>query len=220
MKADRSTRTRDRILFLLKTRGPHTAVQLARRLEVTPMGARQHLAQLEEQGLVGFEEERRGVGRPARTWRLTERGHARYPEGYADLTLDILTAVRRTFGAEGLDRLIRGRTRQQLRHYRERLPKPGIALSKRVSTLAKLRSEEGYMAEWSRNRDASFSLIENHCPICAAAQICQGLCTGELELFQSVLGRDVSITRHEHILDGARRCTYRIRHRRGPRAAS
>lgn len=53
-------------------------------------------------------------------------------------------------------------------------------------------------------------LIENHCPICAAATLCQGLCTTELELFRDVLGPDVQVERTEYLLDGDRRCVYRI----------
>jgi predicted ArsR family transcriptional regulator len=206
-------RTRDRILFLLKTRGDQGAAQLAALLGQTPMGARQHLAQLREERLVDFDEVRRGVGRPARSWKLTEEGSARFPRGYADLTVEILDSVRRTFGSTGLQRLLERRTRVQRRAYSERLPAPTARLGKRVAVLAQLRSDEGYMAESSRSRDGSYTLIENHCPICVAAEVCPGLCAGELELFEAVLGRDVRIKRQEHILDGARRCTYRISRR-------
>lgn len=66
------------------------------------------------------------------------------------------------------------------------------------------------MAEWSRGRDGDFVLVENHCPICAAARFCQGLCAGEMRLFKGVLGKGVRVERTEHILKGARRCAYRI----------
>ena len=56
-------------------------------------------------------------------------------------------------------------------------------------------------------------LVENHCPICAAATACQGLCRDELALFQKVLGPNVEVERTEHILAGARRCAYVIRPR-------
>ena len=214
MPADSDPGTRERVLFYLKTRGPQTAAQLARRLSLTTMGVRLHLARLQEQGKVTFVEERLGVGRPARRWEITETGHQDFPEGYADLTVDILSAVQATFGARGLARLIRERTRRQIEQYQERMPDPGVALSRRVAVLAKIRVEEGYMAEWSRHRDGSLTLIENHCPICTAAQLCQGLCGGEEELFQTVLGDDVQIERVEHILAGARRCAYRIVARR------
>lgn len=211
---DSRARARDRVLFQLKTRGAQTASELARRLDITPMGVRQHLATLEREGLVAYTEERRKVGRPARLWRLTPDAAARFPDTHADLTVDLIDAVQRAFGAEGMERLLATRGRRQLRDYRRRMPRAGAPLQRRVAALAAIRHEEGYMAEWSRERDGSFLLVENHCPICAAARACQGLCRDELGLFQKVLGRDVSVERIDHVLAGARRCSYRISPRR------
>ena len=42
----------EKILQLLKTKGPQTSQQLADSLELTMMGARKHLLNLAEQGLV------------------------------------------------------------------------------------------------------------------------------------------------------------------------
>ena len=53
-------------------------------------------------------------------------------------------------------------------------------------------------------------LIENHCPVCSAARACTGLCANELQVFQDVLGDEVRVAREEHILQGARRCVYRV----------
>ena len=84
------------------------------------------------------------------------------------------------------------------------------SLEDRVGRLAAVRTREGYMAEWRRLDDASFLLAENHCPICAAAATCQGLCREELSLFSAVLGDKARVERTDHILAGARRCAYRI----------
>ena len=65
------------------------------------------------------------------------------------------------------------------------------------------------MAEWRADADG-FLLLENHCPICAAATACQGFCRAELDVFRAVLGPGVSVERTDHILAGARRCAYRI----------
>ena len=43
------------------------------------------------------------------------------------------------------------------------------------------------MAVVQRQADGSFLLLENHCPICAAAVACTGLCSQELDVFQAVL---------------------------------
>jgi predicted ArsR family transcriptional regulator len=65
------------------------------------------------------------------------------------------------------------------------------------------------MAE-AHKEGAGYLLVENHCPICVAATACQGFCQTELETFRQVLGPDVSIERTEHIVQGDRRCAYRI----------
>lgn len=212
---DGGGRTRDKILFHLKKRGPQTAAQLARRLGVTPMAVRQHLYGLADEELVGFDDERHHVGRPRRVWKLAPAAQAEFPDTHADLTVELIDAVGRTFGDDGLDALIRERTRAQLKRYRAAMPPKSAPVEKRVAALAKIRRDEGYMAEWSRERDGSFLLVENHCPICAAATRCQSLCRDELELFRSLLGRSVPVERESHILAGARRCAYRI----GRRAA-
>ena len=70
------------------------------------------------------------------------------------------------------------------------------------------------MAEVRRERPGTFLLVENHCPICAAATACQGFCISELDLFRSVLGPGVDVERTEHIVAGDRRCAYRVTARR------
>ncbi len=54
------------------------------------------------------------------------------------------------------------------------------------------------MADHWQEADGSFMLVENHCPICAAATVCVSFCRSELETFRAVLGADIE--RSEHIL--------------------
>ena len=204
-----SEQTADAILHHLKTHGPQAAKALASRLGMTAEGVRQHLAKLRDAGLVAHRDEPEGVGRPKRYWRLSESGHGRFPDGHSQLMLDMVTAVRDEFGDAGLDRLIAARETQMLEGYVERL-RGHDGLDSRVSALAALRAEEGYMAEARADGDGGFLLIENHCPICAAAAACQGFCRSELEIFRRVLGPGVRVERDEHLLAGARRCAYRI----------
>ena len=208
MKHD--ARAGEGVLYQLKTHGPQTAAQAARRLGVTAMAVRQHLYRLKLSGLVEFSDERRRVGRPARVWKLTSAAAGRFPDSHADLTIEIIAAVRATFGEAGMDKLVRERTRRQLEEYRARLRPAGTSIAKRALALAQVRREQGYMAECTRMPDGSMLLAENHCPICAAASACQGLCREELALFRAVLGDKARVERTDHILAGARRCAYRI----------
>ncbi|MBZ0136372.1 MAG: transcriptional regulator [Planctomycetes bacterium] len=208
MKTDIPEKAREKILFFLKTKGPQAAGQIAKRLGVTAMAVRQHLYSLQEEGAVEFTDERRKVGRPARIWNLTRETSDRFPDSHGELAVGILNAARRAFGEEGVSRLIAQRTEAQAESYGKQLAKKKT-LGDKVAQLAEIRSDEGYMAEWLANDGGSFTLIENNCPICAAAESCQDLCRGELNLFTRVLG-EVEIEREEHILSGQRRCVYRI----------
>ena len=161
---------------------------------------------------MAHEDRREAVGRPKRFWSLTDQGHARFPDTHSDLTVELLRSVRQVFGEEGLERLIGQREKETLAAYRAALDK-ATSIKQRVQALARLRSREGYMAEWQQLDDGGFLLVENHCPICAAATECQGLCRSELAIFRRVLGKEVKVQRTDHILAGARRCAYRITQR-------
>lgn len=219
MGLDRSAPARDKVLFQLKVRGPLTPGQIAERLAITEVAVRQHLRRLAEEGLVAAVDAHRGGGRPARVFATTAAAATHFPDAHADLTVDLLDAVRATFGERGLERLIDTRSERQRRAYGDRL-RGARSLAERVQRLAALRTEEGYLAQWSRTDDGAFLLVENHCPICVAARQCQALCRDELAVFRAVLGPAAVVERTDHLLAGGRRCAYRIAPRgRRPRAA-
>jgi len=201
--------TADRLLYLLKSTGPQTAAVLAMKLGITAAAVRQHLDRLATAGLVAASDERQGVGRPKRRWQLGEAGEARFPDSHASLTLELLDSIRSVFGSMGLERLLEDRETAALARYRVAL-KRGRGLRARLAALVELRSAEGYMAAWSEEPDGGFLMVENHCPICAAARACQGLCRSEQAMFAELLGAEASVVRTEHIIAGARRCAYRI----------
>jgi predicted ArsR family transcriptional regulator len=201
-----------RVLHALKSAGPQTAEALGRKLGMTAVGARQHLARLGEESLVDAVDQSEGVGRPKRIWSLTEAGHARFPDNHAGLTLELITAIRKTGGEAMLDQVIEAREQAALATYRRALD-GAQSLKDKVKRLAKIRSEEGYMASTAPGGEGALLLIENHCPICVAAKACQGFCRSELDLFRETLGDRVSVAREEHIVAGARRCVYRISER-------
>lgn len=208
--SEADTRTGDRILYILKTKGPETAAALGRRLKITAMAVRQHLYRFRAGGLVDYSDERRRVGRPARIWRITERAADRFPESHAELTLEMIGAVRAAFGEAGLEKLLAERTRQQLKDYRARMSEAGASITDRARALAEIRKAQGYMAECAPRADGTILLAENHCPICVAAAECQGLCREELSLFRTLFGKAATVERTDHILAGARRCAYVI----------
>jgi predicted ArsR family transcriptional regulator len=203
-------KTRRAIVKILKTQGPLGSAQLADQLGLTAMAVRQHLYALQNEGHVEAEERPVPIGRPAKHWRLTREADQLFPEAYAELNVSLIEALRDTFGEEGLGQVLVSRCARQRKDYAKRI-RPTDSLVKKLKELARVRTEEGYMAEVRGEKDGSYLLVENHCPICAAANSCQGFCATELDLFRSVLGQGVDVVREEHIVSGDRRCAYRVK---------
>lgn len=201
-------KTRDRIISLLKREGPQDAGVLAARLGVSAMAVRQHLYDLQDQGLVTASEQKGAIGRPTKIWALGEAANDYFPDGHSEFTYDLITSIRETFGEEGMAALLRKRSERQIVAYTKRMGEG--SLEERLTRLAAIRSEEGYMAEISIAEDGSLLMIENHCPVCQAARACSGLCAEEMRVFQACLGEGVGVERTDYILTGARRCAYRI----------
>jgi predicted ArsR family transcriptional regulator len=205
--------TKRRIVERLK-RADAKVSDLARALDMTEAGVRQHLDALGDHGLVASRTgPAEGRGRPPTVWALTDLAQDLFPDRHDDLTVELITAVRTALGDQGLAQVIDARGEVQRAAYARAVPKRG-PLRSRVEALARIRTEEGYVAEVADDPDdpdgRGVVLIEHHCPICTAAAACPGLCGSELALFREVLGPQVSVERTQHIVAGDRRCTYRI----------
>jgi len=198
----------DRVVWMLKTRGPQPLTAIASEMKVTTEGARFQLLKLANEGLVESSTVSKGRGRPQQIWALTNEGQNRFPDMHAELTVKLISMIRETLGEAALDAVIEANGQSGVVKYQQELN--GIVdLEKKVAQLAEVRDREGYMAEYEKDEEG-FLLIENHCPICAAATECQNFCVSELKTFRTVLGENVKIKRVDHILSGSRRCAYRI----------
>src|SRR3712207_4750749 len=170
-------KTRRAIVKLLKTEGPLGSAQLAERLGLTAMAVRLHLYALQEEGLVDSEDRPVPVGRPAKFWRLTREPDRHFPEAYAELSVALIEAMEDTLGEDGENRVLASRCARQKSDYAKRIRR-GDSIEEKLEELARVRTEEGYMAEVKpEEQSGDFLLVENHCPICAAADACQGFCS-------------------------------------------
>ncbi|SHE72583.1 helix-turn-helix transcriptional regulator [Pedobacter caeni] len=194
--------------MLLKTRGALTAASIAHELGITNEGARLQLLKFTEEGVVSSFNESQGVGRPKQFFQLTELGNSKFPDTHAELTVKLINIMRDTLGDKALQTVIDVSEQSGKERYLKELDQL-FDLEGRIAKLTEIRSREGYMAEYSKD-DKGYLLIENHCPICAAAKTCQGFCSAELNIFKHVLGNEVQIDRVDHIVSGDRRCAYRI----------
>jgi len=202
-------KTHEQILALLKKHGKLTLKDFAERLSLTTMGVRQHLHNLESDELIEFEDKSMGRGRPTRFWNLTQKSNEHFEDRHEILTVQLIESVQSVFGEKGLDNLIAHREKQSFELYKQALDKQKTIKTK-LEKLAKLRSDEGYMATVEKTESDNYILIEHHCPICHAATHCQNFCRSELNLFQDLFEGIANVKRSEHIVAGETRCVYEV----------
>ena len=206
---DDTRSTAERLLTILKMHGPQSAIALGEALDITDEAARQQLLKLRDEGLVEAFSEIRGLGRPKQIWKLTAAASSeKFPDAHAQMTVQLISTIRSVLGEEALEKLIATRESETRASYEIEM-KGADSLHERLTRLAAIRDREGYMCELKKD-SKGYLLVENHCPICAAATECQGFCRAEMKTFQKVIGSNTTITREEHIVSGARRCAYRI----------
>ncbi len=201
--------TRREILNKLKMRGALPSKLMAGELGISSMAVRQHLRELADVGDVVSNDQSSGKGRPTKYWELTKRAARHFSDRHRDLILDLVSGLKETLGQEGLDALLARRGAGQVEAYSKKV-NASTSLFQQTKALAKIRSEEGYMADAERGETGVCYLVENHCPICAAAENCAELCSTELTVFQKTFGDQVSVERTEHLMTDSRRCVYRI----------
>ncbi len=163
-------RTKTRLLQELE-RGAKTAAELAERLALSPVAVHRHLKDLEARGLVAYELEKNGRGRPAKRWRLLRDGFCQ----------GVLEKVRARLGREGLLALL-------LEWYRERLgPLASDPAALRVHLVA-----EGYRTELVEE-NGRLLLLQRRCPRLELARAFPELCQAEARAYAEKLGAPVTL---------------------------
>lgn len=200
--------TRDYILHLLKTKGAMSTKELTDELGITVMAVRRHIQSLERDKLIDSKMVRQSMGRPTAVYCLTEHVEDFFPRKYHILTLELLDELEEHFGASAVEQLFEGRKNKLLKKYDASMQ--GKDLAERVSMLADIQNENGYMVELEQLNDEEYLLKEHNCPIEQVATKYQHACRCELKLFESLLG-DAEVSRTDCLAKGGQRCTYSIK---------
>jgi DeoR family suf operon transcriptional repressor len=204
---------RGNLLVELKKAQRLTAKELASRLHVSLNGVRHHLKELESEGLIAYERQYHGVGAPAFAYRLTPAGEALFPRRYEATLNEVLDQVVEREGRAGAVAVLEARYAALTRRLQEQLA--GAAPAERLASVARLLSEEGYMAEAAVS-STNGTLVEHNCAIQAVAERFPEICAAEAKFLAAVLGAEVQ--REAHILSGCSACEYRVQFNSVPSA--
>lgn len=198
--------TRRSIIERLKKTGGMTIDELSRQIKITPMGVRQHLLSLEKKGVVSYIARRQGIGRPGFIYKLTEAAADFFPNAYDNFSLEMLRDLKKHDGARKIEQLFTWRRERMLSLYRNALSgREGVEDT--LNGLKPLLESQGYFIELSRH-NGDYHLKNFHCPISRIASEFKEACRHELQLYQDLLGKDV--TREHTVTDGNICCFYII----------
>lgn len=161
--------TRGRVLELLRVE-PRTVAELARDLDLTGNAVRRHLTALEGDRLVEAGGVRRkGVGKPARVYRLTEEGEAYFPRAYGAVLDVLLTTLEERYS----EREVEAVARSVGRRFAEEQKRAGFPLDgpleERIRSAVRLLEDLGGAPEFEC-RNGGFRIRGHSCPLAAATE--------------------------------------------------
>lgn len=194
--------TRERVVRAIMEGGSATAADLAEVLQLTPAAVRRHLDHLITDGALEARDprssDRRGRGRPAKVFALTDAGRERFDQHYDTLAAQALRFLAQTYGEQGVRDFARDRA-AFIKERFEAITSDDPTLSP-AEVLAQVFSEEGYAASVRRlhGDDASPTaspvveqLCQQHCPVSHVAAEFPQLCEAETAAISEVLGTHV-----------------------------
>jgi DeoR family suf operon transcriptional repressor len=196
---------RGEVLRELKRAQPLTAKALAEKLGVSANAIRHHLKELEAESLVTYGREQRGVGAPTFAYRLSSHGEALFPKRYEQTLNDLLNRVAERQGRAATTALLDDLYSDLTRRLQVELE--GVAPEARLTAVARVLSDAGYMAE-SDAAGGAFRLAEHNCAIKSVAERFPEVCAAEAKFLQTVLA--ATVERTAHIVDGCNACEYAI----------
>jgi len=193
--ADGFSEPKKKLLYYLKVMQQAGLKELANVMKVSRMAIHKHLAVLQMRGLVEGVETRGRVGRPRMVYQLTSQSKTVFPKSYSAIATYAFDFIERNMGKEAVEKVLRERQSELFDQYYKRLR--DLDFDKQVKELARIRDEEGYIAESKKESKGSGGkhvLLEYNCPIIHIAEKHWEACTTETELFEKLLDADIETT--------------------------
>jgi len=199
--------TQRRALIALKRRGEATAEELARDLDISPSGVRQHMNALRSAGFVTARQQRGGTGRPADRYEATELSESLFVASDTNLSLELLHHLDEEGDPDLVARLF-DRRRHHLVEAVEALV-TGRPIGEQVAIVTEQLDAQGYLAGCDDLGGGRYRISLHSCALWGVAAQYGQACAAELDFIRDLLP-DTTVERVSHKTDGAHACAYDI----------
>lgn len=167
---------------------------------------REHLGQLERDGLVSRTSERQGRGRPSLRFHLTTNGETLFPSRDGVLLRRLLGYLEAKGEKELIHHFFEQFWEERHREFEYRLGTVAPDdLGERLSVLEEMLREQGFMPE-IQLEDDHLTITECNCPFPEAVKHSRLPCRLEAAFFEKLFDR--VLTRVSYIPDGSPACSY------------
>ena len=194
-----------RIINAIKRTQGVAVRELAAKLEMSYMGVKQHCLSLHADGFLDVWRRPVPLGRPEMLYRLTPKAHELFPITSNQTTLELLKAASKLYGPSAPEKLLFLMFQEKTAAYRARLR--GETLLEKAKNFAKIRDEEGYMADLEIKE--GLRIVEHHSPIRDLVEAYPIVNRLETDLFHQLLR--VRVEREEKTASGLYCCIFHLR---------
>ena len=189
---------------LKRTRGM-SVNELVEKMKMSYMGIKQHCITLQRDGYLDTWRRPQRMGRPEMVYRLTRRSHDLFQTDSNGLTLELLKSVREIYGPNAAEKLLYSIFEKKTAALKAK--SKGETLSERAKWLARIRDDEGYMAQFLTDGDeGGTQILECHSPILNLLERYPIIGRLERDMFQAVLG--TRVRREETRNSGQYECAF------------
>lgn len=206
MKHNVLSKTKARLIDLMKCEGEISVDQGAEELGLATTTIRQHLGKLEEQGFVETRNERYGRGRPLKMYSLTKKADVWYESTEAEVLGGLLEFLEQEGQHELIERYFEQVTATYLREFE------AFARGRsgdRISLICDYMESRGFVPNCKRGVEGGEPRLSFcHCPYRVAAETSDLPCMMEERFLEAAL--DKNLVREKHIASGDSVCEYRL----------
>ena len=197
--------TRERILQTLLNHPRSTVLELADAVGINAISVRHHLNSLQADGLVTYDEERHGVGRPRLVYLLTEKGTERFPTRYFQLTNRLLDQLKESLPEPVVSNLFTQMAASVASSYAAKVQ--SMPLEQKLELVKELLSQEGFSVDYEKQGD-EYLIHEISCPYYQVGQTHPEVCNVDQTLISTILS--IPAEKIKCVLRGDSSCTYVI----------
>lgn len=204
---NKRTPTKQKLLNILKKDQELTIKEIMVYFTISEIAVRRHIHELIQQGFLEKQSIKQKIGRPYYTYKLTEKGHATFPNENETLPLEILQDLEAVQGPQIVKKVLEKRMERERVEFQQVIASD--CFDEKIATMVKIQEEKGFMIEYDQTITGDYEIRNYNCPIINIASTYQQVCSNEKKVLSDVFSESKVMSR-SCIATGGKYCKWII----------